>query len=119
MMISIAFAVVLCSCQSRGRARQSSPAMQTKRFDARVLEGIAMPLITSDLPPSDDPFAIPGSADQRSSVVSGSSHPRAVLEVSGIQFPAGAFAFYRQSTGQLTVRNTPENLKMIGIFLSN
>lgn len=88
--------------------------MQTKRFDARVLEGIGMPL-----PVSDDPFALPSANSQTSTVVSGSSHPRSVLEVAGIRFPKGAFAFYEQRTGQLTVRNTPENLKMIGEFLSN
>ncbi|MEM7012289.1 MAG: hypothetical protein AAF585_12470 [Verrucomicrobiota bacterium] len=61
-----------------------------------------------------DPFAAIGPAEPRFSVA---ATAKDLLVASGIPFPEGSSANYMASTGELVVRNTPENIELVVVFL--
>ncbi|MEZ5324436.1 MAG: hypothetical protein R3F19_05185 [Verrucomicrobiales bacterium] len=87
----------------------------TESFAARSMEGLALPAQSLN-PPSDDPFSR-AQPSQRVEIVTGESDPEIILSAAGIQFPEGAFARYSRETGTLTVRNRPDQLKLVRLFL--
>lgn len=61
-----------------------------------------------------DPFASFGPAEPRFSVA---ATAKDLLVASGVPFPEGASANYMTATGELVIRNTPENIELVEAFL--
>ncbi len=63
-----------------------------------------------------DPFSGPDDALEGAAL---KSRPiaKSILEEKGIAFPPGASAYYDSATGQLVVRNTPDNVELVESFV--
>jgi len=66
---------------------------------------------------SSDPFAAPGGRATSEAMISVRMTAKDILMARGISFPAGASANYSPGTGELIVRNTPENIGLVEAYI--